>query len=84
MLTAFVMILIGALIIGWFTANRRQIVGRIWLRVGYRLFEIIAIHSDEDTGDCYGVTFTNDEQWIDKMINDLKEMEEKHDHSEGQ
>jgi hypothetical protein len=84
MLTAFIMILAGALIIGWCTTNRREILAKLWLLVGYRLFEIVAIYSDEDTGDCYGVTFTNDEQWIDKMMKDLKEMEEKQDRPEGQ
>lgn len=87
MLTAFVMILVGALIIWWFTvitANRREILVRIWFRVGYELFDIIEIHSDEDTGDCHGLTFTNDEQWLDKMMNDLKEMAARQDRSEGQ
>ncbi|MBU4582595.1 MAG: hypothetical protein KKH02_09335 [Proteobacteria bacterium] len=84
MLTAFVMILIGALIIGWFTANRREILIRLWLRVGYQLFQIIAISSNDDTGDCYGFTFTNDELWQQKMLKDLKEIAEKQDRSEGQ
>ncbi|MFH2120820.1 MAG: hypothetical protein ABIJ25_10555 [Pseudomonadota bacterium] len=84
MLTAFVMILVGALIIGWFTANRMEILIRLWLRVGYQLFQIIAISSDENTGDCYGFTFTNDELWQEKMLKDLKEMAEKQDRSEGQ
>ena len=84
MLTAFVMILAGALIIWWFTANRREILIKLWLRVGYQLFQIITISSDEDTGDCYGFTFTNDELWQEKMLKDLKEMAEKQDRSEGQ
>ena len=84
MLTAFVMILVGALIIGWFTANRRQILGMIWFRIGYELFDIIEIHCDEDSGACHGLTFTNDEQWLDKMMNDSKLMAEKENRSEGQ
>ncbi|TSA48169.1 MAG: hypothetical protein D4R56_00880 [Deltaproteobacteria bacterium] len=84
MLTAFVMILAGALIIWWFTANRREILIKLWLRVGYQLFQIIAISSNDDTGDCYGFTFTNDELWQEKMLKDLKEMAEKQDRSEGQ
>jgi hypothetical protein len=84
MLTAFVMILVGALIIGWFTANRREILARLWLRIGYQLFDIIEIHCDEDTGDCHGLTFTNDELWLDNMMKDSKEMAEKQDRSEGQ
>ena len=84
MLTAFVMILAGALIIGWFTANRREILIKLWLRVGYQLFQIIAISSNDDTGDCYGFTFTNDELWQEKILKDLKEMTEKQDRLEGQ
>jgi hypothetical protein len=84
MLTDFVMILAGALIIWWFTANRREILIKLWLRVGYHLFEIIAIYSNDDTGDCYGFTFTNDEMWQEKMLKDLKEVAEKQDRSEGQ
>lgn len=83
MLTAFVMILAGALIIWWHTANRREILIKLWLRVGYHLFEIIAIYSDDDTGDCYGFTFTNDERWHEKMLKDLMEMAEKQNRSEG-
>jgi hypothetical protein len=84
MLTAFVMILIGALVIGWFTANRREILARLWLRISYQLFDIIEISSNDDTGDCYGFTFTNGELWHEKMLKDLKEMAEKQDRSEGQ
>ncbi len=84
MLTAFVMILIGALIIGWFTANRREILIKLWLRVGYQLFQIIAISSNDDTGDCYGFTFTNDELWQVKMLKDLEALAAKQDRSEGQ
>lgn len=72
------------LIIWWFTANPMEILIRLWLRVGYRLFGIIAVHSDEDTGDCYGFTFTNDELWQERMLKDLKAMAERQDSLVGQ
>ena len=82
MLTAFVMIMAGGLII-WIISESSKILLMLWMRVGYQLFETIAIHSDEENGSCYGVTFTNDEQWQEKMLKDLKEMAEKQVRSEG-
>jgi Na+-transporting methylmalonyl-CoA/oxaloacetate decarboxylase beta subunit len=84
MLTAFVMILIGALIIWWATANRMEFFLMLWLRIGCHLFEIIEVSSDEDTGGNYVFTFTNDEQWQEKMLKELQEMAEKQDRSKGQ
>lgn len=82
MLAAFVMIMVGALII-WIIIEPLEIMLRLWLGMGYRLFRFVAIHSDDDSGDCYGLTFTNDELWQEKMLKDLKDIAEKQDHREG-
>jgi len=84
MLTALVTIIAGALIIWWFTANPMEILTRLWLHIGCQLFEIIAIHSDDETGDCYGFTFTSDKLWQEKMVKDLSAMMEKQNRLEGQ
>jgi hypothetical protein len=52
--------------------------------IGCHLFDIIAFHSDEDTGDFYGLTFTNDKLWQEKMQKDFNDMAAKQDHAEGQ
>ena len=83
MLAAFVMIMIGALII-WITTETWAIMLRLWLRIGYQLFQFTVIHLDDDSGDCYGLTFTNDELWQDKMLKDLKEIAGKQDLREGE
>ncbi|PIP08588.1 MAG: hypothetical protein COX51_03755 [Syntrophobacteraceae bacterium CG23_combo_of_CG06-09_8_20_14_all_50_8] len=78
MLAAFVMIMVGALII-WISTEYLQIIVRLWIKVGYHLFQTVAIHSDDDTGDCHGFTFTNDEHWQDNMLKDLKAMADNND-----
>jgi hypothetical protein len=83
MLTAFVMILAGELIIWWCTANPMEILVRLWLRIGRQLFEIIVTYSDDDTGNFYGFTFTNDKMWQEKMLKDLNDMAAKQDRSGG-
>jgi hypothetical protein len=83
MLTAFVTIITGAMIIWLCNATPMVILARLWLHVGYKLFEIIAIHSDEETGDCYGFTFTSDKRWQEKMLKDLSAMAAKQNRSEG-
>lgn len=79
MLTAFIMIILGALII-WIIDQRAVIMLRIWLRLGMNLFQYTVIHSDDDGGDFYGLTFTNDEHWDEKCLKYLNDyMQNKED-----
>ena len=72
MLTALIMIVLGMLII-WFSEKYSEIMLRIWLRLGMNLFQYTVIHSDDDSGDCYGLTFTDDEHWDEKCLKDLND-----------
>ena len=83
MLAAFVMILVGALII-WIITEPLGIMLRLWLGIGCRLFQYTVFHSDDGSRGFYGLTFTNDELWQEKMLKGLKEMAEKEARSEGQ
>jgi len=73
MLTAFIMIVLGMLII-WFSEKHSEIMMHLWLKLGMNLFQFTVFHSDDDTGDCYGLTFTNDEHWDEKCLKDLNEL----------
>ena len=81
MIAAFVMIMLGVLIL-WISAEYQRIIALIWIKVGYHLFETVAIHTDDDTGACHGLTFTNDELWQEKMLKDLKAAVEKNNRLE--
>lgn len=72
MLAAFVMIMLGALTIGVIDQHK-AIMLRIWLRLGTNLFQYTVIHSNEESGDFYGLTFTNDEHWDEKCLKDLND-----------
>ena len=82
MLAAFVMIVIGALII-WIATEPWEIAMRLWIKIGYQLFRFIVIHSDEENGNCYGLTFTNDNLWQEKMLKDFRDSAEKKNHEDG-
>ncbi|MEI7673987.1 MAG: hypothetical protein WCK00_17920 [Deltaproteobacteria bacterium] len=75
--------MVGALII-WIITQPLQIMLRIWLGIGSRLFQYTVFHSDEDTRGFCGLTFTNDALWQEKMLKDLQEMAEKQVRLEGQ
>jgi hypothetical protein len=72
MLAAFVMIILGALII-WVIDQHKKILLRIWLRLGVNLFQYTFFHNDDESGDIYGLTFTNDEHWDEKCLKDLND-----------
>ena len=76
MLAAFVMIVIGALIIWIVTEPPVEIMLLLWLRMSRRLFQFMVIHSEDDSGGSYAITFTNDEFWQEKMLKDLKTIAE--------
>ena len=83
MLAAFVMIVMGALII-WIATEPWEIVMRLWIKIGYQLFRFIVIHSDDDDGNFYGLTCTNDKLWQEKMLRDLKDLAGKQNHEDDQ
>ena len=70
MLSAFIIIILGASII-WIIDQYAVIMFRIWLMLGVNLFQYTVIHSDDDSGDFYGFTFTDDEHWDEKCLKDL-------------
>ncbi|MCX5855559.1 MAG: hypothetical protein NTZ24_13495 [Deltaproteobacteria bacterium] len=72
MLTAFIMIVMGMLII-WFFEKYSEIMLHLWIKMGMKLFQFTVFHSDDDTGNCYGLTFTDDEHWEKKCLKDLNE-----------
>jgi len=82
MLSAFIMVVLGMLII-WFSEKRMEIMLRLWLGIGSRLFQYTVFHSDENSLGLYGLTFTNDELWHEKLLKDLNDIAEKQAHQEG-
>ena len=71
MLLIFTEIVLVAVII-WWIAQSTKIVLMIWLKIGANLFEYTMIHTDDETGDFYGFTFTNDKNWDHRCLKDLK------------
>ncbi|MGB5218261.1 MAG: hypothetical protein WBN66_08170 [Smithella sp.] len=44
----------------------------IWFNLGKCLFQYVVFHDDNRSGEIYGLTFTNDGLWQEKMIRDLQ------------
>jgi hypothetical protein len=72
MLTAFIMVVLGMLII-WIIDQYAVIMFRIWLMLGDNLFQYTVIHSDDESGNFYALTFTDDEHWDKKCLKDLND-----------
>lgn len=70
MLMIFTGIVLVAVII-WWIAQSTKIMLMIWLKIGVNLFEYMMVHSDDETGDFYGFTFTNDKNWENRCLRDL-------------
>jgi hypothetical protein len=44
----------------------------MWFILGGYLFQYTVMHDDTVSGEVYGLTFTNDDLWQDKMLRDLQ------------
>jgi hypothetical protein len=49
-----------------------RILARMWFILGGYLFQYTVMHDDSVSGKVYGLTFTNDDLWQDKMLRDLQ------------
>ena len=77
MLLSYIMIVLGILIIGCIALPKEAML-KLWLKLGMSLFDYIMIHADDDTGDFYGFTFTDDKNWEDKCFKDLNKQSQNH------
>lgn len=56
----------------WLVTPWMRILARMWFILGSRLFQYTVMHDDSVSGEVYGLTFTNDDLWQDKMLRDLQ------------
>ncbi len=56
----------------WLVTPWMRILARMWFIFGRRLFQYTVVHDDSMSGKIYGLTFTNDDLWQDKMLKDLQ------------
>ena len=69
-ISILILILCAAII--WLITLWTRILARMWFILGGYLFQYTVMHDDTVSGEVYGLTFTNDDHWQDKMLRDLQ------------
>ena len=67
-----ILIFILCVAIIWLVTPWIRILARMWFILGGYLFQYTVMHDDSVSGKVYGLTFTNDDLWQDKMLRDLQ------------
>ena len=67
-----ILIFILSVTIVWLITPWMRILARMWFILGGYLFQYTVMHDDSVSGEVYGLTFTNDDHWQDKMLRDLQ------------
>ena len=71
MIISILIFILSASII-WLVTPWMRILARMWFILGSSLFQYTVTHDDSVSGEVYGLTFTNDDLWQDKMLRDLQ------------
>lgn len=71
MIISLIMIILSVSILYLVTPSTK-VIGWLWFALGTCLFQYTVMHDDTVSGEVYGLTFTNDDLWQDKMLRDLQ------------